>query len=99
MCASTCRVAAATAQSQRWPAEMTVERAAWEGAVTFWRAWRRSVDAAPDAPFLTFERPDGGTASWTYGEFDDLVSRVAAFLAARGVDRGAAVHLALTNSP
>ena len=78
---------------------MTVEPTTWDVPVTFWRAWRRAVDIAPDAPFLTFERPDGSTASWTYGEFDDLVCRVGAFLAARGVDRGAAVHLALTNSP
>lgn len=71
----------------------------WSGAVTFAECWQRSVQRAPDAPFLVFERPDGGVASWTYAEMDDLVRRAATFLHANGVTQGSAVHLALTNSP
>jgi len=71
----------------------------WPGAVTFWHAWRRAVASAPDATFLVFERPDGEVASWTYGEFDEVVSRAGTFLAARGVVAGSSVQLALTNSP
>ena len=39
------------------------------------------------------------TQSWTYGEFDAVVSRVAQFLMNHGVVPGSSVHLALTNSP
>ena len=39
------------------------------------------------------------TESWTYGEFDAVVSRVAQFLVNHGVGSGSSVHLALTNSP
>ncbi len=71
----------------------------WPEAVTFAHTWRRAVDAAPASTFLVFEGPDGTTTSWTYGEFDALVSRAAAALADRGVRQGSAVHLALTSSP
>ena len=66
---------------------------------TFAAMWRRSVLRAPDAPFLVFERPDGRVLQWTYGEFDAVVSRAAAFLRRHDVTHGSAVHLALTNSP
>ncbi len=62
-------------------------------------AWHRAVAGAADASFLTFEGPDGSVRQWTYGEFDVVVRRVATQLCARGVGRGDAVHLALTNSP
>ena len=39
------------------------------------------------------------TKSWTYGEFDAVVSRVAQFLVNHGVGPGSSVHIALTNSP
>lgn len=71
----------------------------WAEATTFWHAWRRAVVAAPDASFLMFEGPDGSTAAWTYGEFDDAVARAGSMLRDAGVVPGSAVHLALTNSP
>ncbi|MEK7422245.1 MAG: AMP-binding protein [Actinomycetota bacterium] len=66
---------------------------------TFTGAWRRAVERTADAPFLFFERPDSRVLAWSYGEFDQAVSRTARFLAEKGVTRGSAVHLALTNSP
>ncbi|MEQ1699038.1 MAG: AMP-binding protein [Ilumatobacteraceae bacterium] len=71
----------------------------WSGAITFAESWRRAVRRAPDAPFLVFEGSDGCVTAWTYGEFDQVVSRVAHYLVQRGVTQGSAVHLALTNSP
>ena len=66
---------------------------------TFTEAWCRSVRAGADTPFLVFERPDGETHTWTYGEFDELASRAGGLLQSCGVRSGSAVHLALTNSP
>ena len=43
------------------------------GGVAFASLWDRAVARRAGAPFLVFERSDGSTASWTYGEFDDLV--------------------------
>jgi crotonobetaine/carnitine-CoA ligase len=71
----------------------------WPDARCFADVWIASVRRAPDAPFLTFEAPDGAITTWTYGEFDDAVSSLAAALRAGGVGHGAAVHLALTNCP
>lgn len=71
----------------------------WDGAITFAESWRRTVRRSPDAPFLIFEGPHGTVTEWTYGEFDGVVARTAAFLASQGVASGTAVHLALTNSP
>lgn len=71
----------------------------WNGATTFSACWQRAVDRAPEAPFLTFEAPDDRVTSWTYHEFDRVVTRVANFLQDNGVNAGSAVHLALTNSP
>ena len=68
-------------------------------AITFCESWQRAVRRAPEAPFLIFETPDGTATSWTYGEFDLTVGRVAHFLQQNGVTTGSAVHLALTNSP
>lgn len=66
---------------------------------TFASLWRSAVAERHSAPFLVFEAPGGTVREWSYGEFDDLVGRAAAFLRSRGVKRGDAVHLALTNSP
>ena len=71
----------------------------WTGAVTFAKTWARSVAARPEQPFLVFESPDGTVTGWTYSEFDEGVGRVAALLVSYGLEPGAAVSLALTNSP
>lgn len=67
--------------------------------VTFGALWSHAVDTGPTRPFLRFEAPDGSVAAWTYGEFDELVVRVARVFARHGVGPGAGVHLALTNTP
>lgn len=66
---------------------------------TFAERWKRAVTTAGDRPFLLWEGSDGATSQWTYAEFDELASDVAGFLSSRGVQRGSAVHVALTNSP
>lgn len=71
----------------------------WPDAVTFATTWERSVERAPADTFLVFEAPDGAVTSWTYGEFDAVVARCAGMLRAAGVGEGAAVSVALTNSP
>ena len=53
----------------------------------------------PERPFLVWEGSDGRVTTWTYAEFDALVTRVAGALVARGAGPGAAVHLLLANSP
>ena len=57
------------------------------------------MTAAGDRPFLLWEGSDGAAQQRSYAEFDELVSEVAAFLSSRGVQRGKAVHVALSNSP
>ncbi len=71
----------------------------WADPVAFAEVWARQVAERPDAPFLTFEASDGSVRSWSYEAFDQEVGRVAALLVHHGVGPGAAVHLALTNSP
>jgi len=71
----------------------------WPEAITFAAAWQRALAARADQTFLVFEASTGRTAEWTYAEFDSAVARVAHALHDRGVVPGAAVHLALTNSP
>jgi carnitine-CoA ligase len=66
---------------------------------TFVELWSTVVARRPEAPFLTFEAPDGRVTSWTYGEFDEITARLATALSSNGVGPGAAVHLALANSP
>ena len=73
--------------------------AAWTEPTTFAQVWANAVAARPDAPFLTFEAPDGTITDWTYGEFDQVVARLATELASHEVGPGRSVHLALTNSP
>jgi crotonobetaine/carnitine-CoA ligase len=71
----------------------------WDAPITFAAAWERAVEQHRDATFLVFEAPDGTVTEWTYGEFDDIVARLAFELDEIGVDPGESVHLALTNSP
>jgi crotonobetaine/carnitine-CoA ligase len=73
--------------------------AEWAAATTFAQVWADAVATRPDAPFLTFEAPDGEVTDWTYGEFDSIVARLASQLAGHDVGPGASVHLALTNHP
>jgi carnitine-CoA ligase len=66
---------------------------------TFAARWDEAVAARGDAPFLVFEASSGAVTTWSYSAFDDLVARVSGGLAAKGVEPGRAVHLALANSP
>ncbi len=72
---------------------------AWAEPVSFASAWDRAVAGRADETFLVFETPSGDAARWSYGDFDEAVDRVAGTLTALGAGPGAAVHLALTNSP
>ena len=65
----------------------------------FAAVWDRAVAGRADDPFLVFETPSGDVARWSYGDFDEAVDRVAGTLVALGAAPGAAIHLALTNSP
>ena len=71
----------------------------WAEPVSFASAWDRAVAGRADETFLIFETPSGDVSRWSYGDFDEAVDRVAGTLAALGAEPGAAVHLALTNSP
>lgn len=73
--------------------------ASWPDAVTFAWCWVNAVEARRDATFLTYEAASGSVTTWTYGEFDSIVARMATELARHDVRSGASVHLALTNSP
>ena len=72
---------------------------AWAEPVSFASVWDRAVTARADDTFLVFETPTGDVVRWSYGDFDGAVDRVAGTLVALGAEPGAAVHLALTNSP
>ncbi|HEX4287796.1 MAG TPA: AMP-binding protein, partial [Trebonia sp.] len=67
--------------------------------MTFAQRWEAAVSAGGDRTFLIFEGPDGSVSEWTYREFDRIVTRMGATLAALGVTPGAAVHVALRNCP
>ncbi len=81
----------------------------WVEPMTFAAVWKRAVNANPNAPFLIFEHPHSDdsakgkaaktSTSWSYGEFDAEVNRVAGHLYSLGVEPGSSVHLALRNSP
>lgn len=60
--------------------------------------WSRAVRDHAARPFLVFETEEGDAVTWTYAEFDAVVDRTAAGLAARGVGRGDRVLLVLPNS-
>lgn len=91
-CGSTCLAAAAAGSKGK--SDVIEVR-----GVAFASLWDRAVRSRAGAPFLVFERSDGSTASWTYGEFDALVGRCAASFVHHGVCKGDSVSLALTNSP
>lgn len=67
--------------------------------MTFARRWETAVAASGGRPFLIFEGPDLSVSQWTYREFDEVVTRMGATLAAAGVTRGASVHVVLRNCP
>jgi crotonobetaine/carnitine-CoA ligase len=67
--------------------------------VTFARCWDTAVETGGGRPFLVFEGPDGSVSQWTYQEFDEVVRRMGATLAAAGVTRGSSVHVVLRNCP
>ena len=71
----------------------------WVRPEPFAAVWDRAVAGRADETFLVFETPSGSVARWSYGDFDEVVDRVAGTLATLGTRPGAAVHLALTNSP
>jgi crotonobetaine/carnitine-CoA ligase len=66
---------------------------------SFAQRWHRATRAAGDRPFLVWEGSDGAVRQWSYAEFGELADDVAGYLASRGVQRGDAVHVALSNSP
>jgi len=53
----------------------------------------------PEHPFLIWEPRDGNSRTWTYAQFVDEVSNLAAGLAGRGVGRNDKVLLHSDNSP
>src|SRR5260370_20067922 len=61
--------------------------------------WDSAVRQHAARPFLVFRSDDGSVNEWTYGEFDDVVARVAGVLAQSGVRTGSSVHLVLRNCP
>lgn len=61
--------------------------------------WSDAVATRAHATFLIFETSSGSSRTWTYSEFDALVSRAAAALTRLGVRKGDSVNMALTNSP
>jgi carnitine-CoA ligase len=67
--------------------------------MTFARRWDEAVRASGDRPFLVFEDADRSVSRWTYREFDEVVARMGATLAASGVTPGSAVHVVLRNCP
>lgn len=70
-----------------------------EAPTTFASVWDASVNRCAESQFLVFEAADGQVSKWTYGQFDELVDRVAATLVCNGVEPGSAVHMALANCP
>ena len=66
---------------------------------TFAEVWEGAVDRRADSTFLVFEDSDGRVTSWSYEQFDSLVSRVAGTLSSYGVAVGSSVHMALANCP
>ncbi len=67
--------------------------------MTFAQRWDATVRTGGDRPFLVFEGPDRSVSQWTYREFDEVVTRTGATLAASGVTHGSPVHVALRNCP
>jgi crotonobetaine/carnitine-CoA ligase len=67
--------------------------------MTFAQRWDAAVSTSGERPFLVFEGPDQSVTQWTYREFDAVVTRVGATLAAAGVTPGSSVHVVLRNCP
>jgi len=67
--------------------------------MTFAQRWETAVRTSGDRPFLVFEGADRSVSQWTYRQFDDVVRRMGATLAAAGVTPGSSVHVALRNCP
>ena len=67
--------------------------------MTFAHRWDTAVREHGERTFLVFEGPDGSVSQWTYREFDQVVARMEAMLAASGLTRGSSVHVALRNCP
>ena len=67
--------------------------------MTFARCWDTAVETSGGRTFLVFEGPDGSVSQWTYRQFEEVVGRMGATLAAAGVTRGSSVHVVLRNCP
>jgi len=67
--------------------------------MTFAQRWDAAVSTSGDRTLLVFEGPDRSVSEWTYREFDEVVTRMEATLAAAGVMPGSSVHLVLRNCP
>ena len=68
-------------------------------AMTFAQRWETAVRTSGDRPFLVFEGPDQSVSQWTYRQFDEVVTRMGATMAAAGVTAGSSVHVVLRNCP
>lgn len=68
---------------------------------TFTDLWNRAVAQWGARPFVIFreDNDDRSDSTWSYDDFDGLVSRTAGRLKALGVERGDSVHICLRNSP
>src|SRR6266567_1044084 len=67
--------------------------------MTFAHRWDTAVREHGERTFLVFEGQDGSVSQWTYREFDEVVGKMDAMLAASGLTRGSSVHVALRNCP
>jgi crotonobetaine/carnitine-CoA ligase len=67
--------------------------------MTFAQRWETALRTSGDRPFLVFEGPDRSVSQWTYRQFDEVVTRMGATLAAAGVTPGSSVHVVLRNCP
>ena len=67
--------------------------------MTFAQRWETAVRTSGDRPFLIFEGADRSVSQWTYRQFDEVVTRMGATLAAAGVTPGSSVHVVLRNCP
>jgi carnitine-CoA ligase len=67
--------------------------------MTFAQRWDAAVRTSGGRPFLIFEGPDRSVSRWTYRQFDEVVTRMCATLAAAGVTPGSSVHVVLRNCP
>lgn len=68
-------------------------------AATFSLLWDNTVAEHRARLFLRFRDDDGTISEWTYGEFSNIVDRVAGTLDEYGVGSGDSVHLCLKNCP